>query len=421
MWLLKRGRALARAGWLDNFEGRTENPPKQPWRPWGAHTDARIEGGRLRLVDSSSWFGFGPKGGWGYEYQPLTANWGFEFRAQLETPGVFVQNWALVAFLDQNWTGNQNPDTDQYQTIFSLGRWTEGEDEDEEFVYGARIRLRNKDAINAADVAEWQTTQGSILGPATWDVRIYNDQTITVARDGVVVLCYWEDDPDYRFGPGRRAANFRSLTVDTLLDHLFVYDLRLPTSWTSLFYDDFNRPNGAAGNGWTQIGNNASIVNNSWSTTGTTDGSRALVRPTGITNGRIRIEGTVGGNIGPSNSAKSSLLLCVNNAGNQALACNLLGNKLHLGRYSSALSANLPTWTGFSSLSNPIGVNSGDAVGMTLYDGELTLDVNGQTVVTARGVHAVVPASNDRAGLRVERVFPGSNSNSWNSVRILSL
>lgn len=415
-FLLRRNLPWAWAGWYDSFVRPPEDPIKAPWAHWGSSSvgNGRINASEEMEVDGA--FGLSEFfGGVSYEFQPFTGAWGFDYEVWWPTTSGFAAN-TLYTFIMQDWSRAQYS---AYSNFTSVGLW-------------------HRPAIDGDTV---KISQYSSLS-GTGDVRGEGPSPIGWNGSTITVKCWIEADSyvrvwvnnvlcaqgmltgAWRTGPGRRGINFCNYASNVAYYRwVWIYDR--PSSvpsinvWSSSFYDDFNRANGAPGNGWTQIGTNAAIASNSWSTTGTTDGSRGLIRDTGITSGRVRVEATVGGNSGINNTADSGLVLCSTAAGDQGLCANIFGNQVFISRFSTALSGNPPTFTDLMALTTGVTVATGDVMAFSVYNGFAWLERNGTPIVYATGVHSVVPATNSYAGLRVER-SSSNNSNSWNDVRIYS-
>ncbi|MGY4103405.1 hypothetical protein ACW2Q0_28160 [Nocardia sp. R16R-3T] len=364
-------------------------------------------------------------GGESYEFMPFTSSSGLDLRIWNPVTGVAAQ--AFSVYMTNSWA--------------EIGA---------AFINCVGIRFMHAPATyggsgNAIQICEFanpfsfSNARATFLSPIDFNgtylrIKIWvdDDQFIRVWMNDTYLGSGLISD-GFKLGPGRRCVRFlNSCLNDVWISNanggesapaLYHYDR--PTSFpastvygTSVFYDDFNRANGAVGNGWTVLGSAGQIVSNSYATTGGTDGSRAIIRNTGITNGRQRVEAVVGGALGPNNSADSSLLLCGNSAGTQGLACNVFGNAAYISRYSSSLSGSSPTFTDFASRTD-LTINNGDTLAFNVYDGAAWLEQNGTRRLYAVNVNDVVPASNSWGGLRVERA-PFNDSLSWNDCRILS-
>ncbi|MCM6778017.1 hypothetical protein NDR87_31020 [Nocardia sp. CDC159] len=411
-FLLRRNLPLAWAGWLDDFKRPPENPVKRPWVHLGDGTTADINA--LEELHIPSNYASNNAGGESYEFQPFTPNSGFEMEFWWPVEGLAAQGFGL--YFTDTWARVGAT----FANAVGVRLWHRAEGLGGEEVY----------FVEYPSIFESGTFLGVFQSPVPF---FGNTLTLRVWFDDDRWMRAWLNgnfigartiEPTFRLGPGRRCIRTSNTALcDAWVRWVDHYDRpsSIPSAqvWSSVFYDDFNRANGDPGNGWTQIGTNASIQNNSWSTTGTTDGSRGLIRDTGIASGKIRIEATVGGNTGINNTADSGLVLCSNSAGTQGLCANIFGNRVFLSRFSTALSSNPPTFTDFDAMQSGIAIGNGDLLAFSVYNGNAWLEVNGERVLYATGIHSVVPATNSYAGLRVERAS-SNNSNAWNDVRIYS-
>lgn len=421
-WLLKRGLALSRQGWRDDFNRPNENPIQPPWRQWGDSTSGRVLNNQLRL-DNNGFLNWSV-GGWGAEYQPLTPHWGYEFRADFANT---ANTGSFTVYLDKNWTRGQFQTSSQYQTYLT---WQHDVDDkgtsdpaDDTDSYGVTIVHKNKDAIFAALKDSYTMTQAQFFAAHTWKIDVFHDRAILVTMDGTPVLLYTVDDPDYYFSYDRRGLNFRSNAWDTDVDWFYVYDwLGFPFVWgPGAVSDDFNRANGPVGNGWTVLGD-AQIVNNAYSMPGgfPSDGGRAILRTLGFTSGRVGIAGVLGGNMNPS-AHEQGMVLCSNANGTQGLIARVTNTNAKLFRFSSALTGNPASYTQLGIFKNAIGgLSSGQQLNFEVYDGNAYIWRGPELLAFANNVHAVVPKTNEYMGLLVSR-SAFINSGSWNSVQLYQI
>ncbi|PPJ31854.1 hypothetical protein C5E45_32710 [Nocardia nova] len=398
-----------RAGWFEDFvRPGLENPVQRPWVHLADGSPADINAlGELHIPQNSATV---TGGGESYAFQPITSSWGFDTEFWWPVGGAAAQSFDF--YFTDSWVNRGAAFTN---------------------CVGIRFFYRiTGDTIYVGEFPA-MIQPGSLLGD--WPPPVsFNGHTLTLrvwVEDDRWVRVWLNNtylgsvtlDQTYYFGPNRRCLRMVNASFsDMWMRWLYHYDrpatLPQPGVWNSqIFYDDFNRANGQVDNGWTVFGTAGQIVSNSYATTGTTDGSRGILRSTGVTNGRIRIEATLGGAIAPNNTADSSLILCANTGGTQGLAVNIFGNKLYLSRWSGSLTS--PTFTDFGLPTNGVTVSSGDVVAFSLWDGIGWLEVNGQRRLYAATMNDVVPASNPAAGLRVERTS-FNNSASFNDVRILT-
>jgi hypothetical protein len=346
-----------------------------------------------------------------YQWQPFTPNWGFECEVWYPVEGIdrqlfvvgFTDSWSTIAAPFQNVVG------------VALHHIFGGED---------KVEYWEMPSMWVSPIANqsWTSPVGAFFGQSL-TIRVWceNDEWIRIWLNNQYVGSMRISD-SYKLGPGRRCMRFMNRSYCHCyvrwVDH---YD-RTPsippvTVWSSVQYDDFNRADGPVGGVWTQFGTNAGIVNNSWSNTGTTDGGRGLLWDTGNGSGKIRIEATAGGNTNPNNTAASSLILCSNVDGSQALAANIFQGALYVSNLSGSLVS--PTMADLNSLPSGVTVAPGDRVAFSVHNGTCWIEINGIPKLYVGQAHGTVPATNTYAGLRVER-RSGTNSHSWNDVRVFS-
>jgi hypothetical protein len=408
MFLLRQNKPWAWAGWLDDFNRFPEDPIRQPWGQWGTNSPGKLNAlNELELPPASGT----NLGGVSYEFQPFTPNYGIEFNVWW--PVIGAGESALSLFIMEHWA--------------RVGvNWNN--------TLGVRLFHQPVGSGDTIRIQQWAN-----LNSLSNDVSVGsspvafngNDLTLRVWVDDDRFIRAWMNDvlvawgtllPQYDTSLLRRGVNLMNqAAVPAYFRWVKVYDRpsSFPTSghWVQNFSDDFNRTNGAPGNGWTVLGSAGQIVNNSYSTTGTDDGGRAIIRDGSNSTGRVRVEATVGGNIGPSTSADSALILCSNSDGTQGLAANIFGNQLVLSRWSGSVTG--PTWTVLTSQSVGVTVASGDVVAFSIYNGVGWLELNGVRRLYFHDINSVVPITNTWFGLRVERIS-FSNSNSWNDVRFFA-
>lgn len=408
-FLMRRNLPLAYAGWYDTFDRPVENPIQWPWVHLGDGTPADINTSQELHIPANATTGNG--GGESFEFMPFTPNFGLEYELWWPVAGAAAQTF----------------DTYFTNTWADIGAT---------FLNCAGIRLWQRNVIDGSTVlfAEF---------PSVYSIGTSQQAGSPVAYNGTVLtIKIWIDDdqwmrlwingtyvgsrtisPGFKLGPGRRCVRFlNSSFSDGWIRWIYSYDratsIPNPNVWQTDFYDDFNRSDGAVGNGWTQLGSAAAISSNSWAKNGTNDESCGLLRDTGNSSGRMRIEATVGGASGINNTSDSGLVLCANSAGTQGLSANIFGNQIYLSQFSSSLSGS-PAFTDQASMTTGMTVNTGDKVAFSVYNGIAWIEVAGNRRLYSGAPHNTVPATNSWAGLRVER--QSSNySNSWNDVRIMS-
>lgn len=409
-WLLKRGRALSRQGWRDDFNRANETPVQPPWRSWGDATSARILNNQLRLDDNGflDW----SNGGYGAEYQPLTPHWGYEFYSDFLGSGT----GNFLCYLDKNWTRGQYQSESQYQTSVI---WTHDVDNEEPPNHNYRVRIshKNKDSPFPAYKGTYTISNSStFFAPHAWKIDVFHDKAVVVSMDGNPVLLYTIDDANYYFSADRRGLNFKSANWDTDIDWFYVYDWRgFPfVLGSGGFSDDFNRANGAPGNGWTALGSNAQITSNAWGMAGgfPSDGGRAILRTLGYTSGRVGVSGV----IASPTAHEQGMVLCSNSAGTQGLIARSTATNAKIFRFSSALTGNPASYTQLGVHRDAIGgISSGNQLNFEVYDGNAYIWRGTELLAFANNAHAVVPKTNEYTGLVVSR-SAFINSGSWNSV-----
>lgn len=403
-FLIRRNLPRAWAGWYDSFQRPPEDPIQWPWVHIGDGDKIFINDLEELVIPSN--FVTANAGGASYEFEAFTPNWGIEFEFFWPVSGAIMQ--AIQIYLCESWAKVGA----LYQNM-------------------PVVRLFHEVAQHSIRVSEYPDalTPGSDLG--TWNVpsmasskqilRIWfdNDEFIRIWLNGNFVGSATLD-PAYRAGPSRRCIRISNTTFTGY--HIRWYNAYdRPSSippkevWSSAFYDDFE--SGLA-TGWSQIGTNAAVASGSWGRNGSgTNGSVGLIRDSGVSSGLVRVEATTSDTM--SVSADSGLVLCSNSAGNQGLSANIYAGKIYISRFSTVLSGNPPTFTDFSALTSGLAVAAGDKITFSVYNGLAWIEINGAPRLYAANVHAVVPATNTYAGLRVSRGSL-SNSNSWADVRIFS-
>ncbi|WP_280350322.1 hypothetical protein [Nocardia abscessus] len=408
MFLLRRNLPLAYQGYYDGFNRTAETPVKQPWGMWGEmDADAFISTNELNLPPAPT----GKAGGVSFEFQPFTKCYGLEYEVIWPVSGPGDQ--FLQLFIMPNWS-IVGPDLNNSLGVRLMHQSVGAGD-------SVRIQQWNTPTSLGTDVA----TNGSPVpldGSVPLHLRVWveDDQFVAVWVNDTIT-CAGMLSPTFKTGPGRRGMNLMQFSVTTArYQFADVYD-REPscpdaTHWSPTFTDDFNRSDGAVGNGWTVFDTAGQIVSGSYTTTGGSDGSRAILRDSGITSGYQRISAVVGGAKPPNNSADASLILRANSAGTQALACNVYGDRFYLSYLSGGTLAS-PTWTDFNQTSNTLA--SGDVVTFSAWGDWCWVEVNGVRRAYALNISSVAPQTNSDMGLRVARK-PFNDSHSWDSVSFYS-
>ncbi|MGW5387221.1 hypothetical protein [Nocardia sp. NPDC003963] len=403
-FLIRRNLPLAWAGWYDSFDTYGVGALKRPWRHLGDGTPADFNAlGELHIPTN---YNHTNGGGESYEWMPFTPHWGFECEIWFPVEGLlaqrfsvyFTDSWSRIGAAFQNVVG------------VSLSHAPGGTGETVQVAEFASIWSA------AANAQMWNSPIGAYYGQyVTLRVWVENDEYIRVWLNGSYAGSAMVA-PGFKFGPRRRCARFLNAALcDVWMRWIQHYDK--PSSvpavnvWVPQFSDNFT---GTIGSGWTQIGTGAGVLSDSWAVTGTTDGSRGLLRNTGVSTGRVRIEATVGGAVGPNNTASSGLVLCSNAAGTSGLIANVIAGQLGIGYFSDSLSGNPPTFTYYRTLTTGVTVAAGDKIAFSSYGGLIWIEING-----APRLYAVSDSyiANTYAGLRVSRAS-STNSASWNDVAI---
>lgn len=410
-FLVRRNLPKAWAGFRDTFDRPPQNPLQPPWRHLGGGESSINNIEELvitqQIVNDD---GRGPS----YTYMPFTDCWGFETEVWYPVEGVdnqifmmgFTNTWANVSSAFTNvfgvWLYHDLGGADLIQTGEVPQMW-------------AAIERRQS----------WPSPVGAFQGQ-TLTVRLWceADEWVRIWLNGIFVGAAMIS-PAYKLGPGRRCMRFMNRSYcNVWVRWVHHYDRppstprpTSPAAWASSFYDDFNRADSnTVGNGWTKLDDTRSgIWANSWSTNTTDDGQRAILRDTGITSTRMRIEGTVGGAVGVNSAQDSGLILYSNSVATQGLSANIFSGKVYISRFSGSVG----NFTDISALTSGVTVNNGDLVAFTVWDGTAWIEINGTRVLYADNVHFVVPSTNTHAGLRTKRAA-FNTSHSWNDVRILT-
>ncbi|MFE2994289.1 hypothetical protein ACFXG4_05065 [Nocardia sp. NPDC059246] len=412
MSFLLRRTNRAWAGWrdLDALHSRpNENPIQPPWKRTNTGRTVWLEGNVLKIQDAFETIM--QLGGVSYEMQPFTQNWGCEFDLNCDG-AVLVQQQFWAACISPTWTSVAFTDLANRPMIAihrNVGQ------------LGNTLKVMVYHDLNTIETLA-ETGELSGLMNRTWcrmTILVDRDRLVRAYINGTPLLQQWLPTA-YASGPGKRAMNFlNQCTAWSEMKNFVLFDqqsdFQSVAPWSSVYYDDFNRPDGAPGNGWTQQGSNASIVGNSWSVTGGSDSSNGLLRDTGVTSGIQRVEAIVGGNLGPSGGADASLILRATPDGSEGLSANFFSGTIYLSRFTGGLAT--PTFTDYMSTSE-VTVPNGAKAAFACTNQAAWIEVNGQIVLMA-DVNNKVTTSNSWGGLRVSR-RSGSNSHSWNDVRLLT-
>ncbi|WP_410877337.1 hypothetical protein [Nocardia sp. A7] len=423
-WLLKRSRPLSKQGKLDPFDRANENPPKQPWRPWGDSTPAEILDNKLIIRDSGSFWSLGPRGGWGSEYYPLTANWGIEWSMNMNPVGVLTPR-VFSLFLGKNWINGGDPTAVKYQVLFRWEHYTTTNNDDEtEHHYAVSLWLDDKDSAidQPRKVSYDMGNSANLMAPHTWRIKCVNDNTFILWMDGIVRWVYTIpaglEGGGFLRGPGLRAQAMRATFCEAEIEDWFVYDyVAPPPVWSSdVFYDNFNRANGAPANGWTTVGSDVVINSNSLGLAGglLSDGNRGAWRSGApLSTGNMRLSVTLGGAHGLSSSQDSSVVGRINSAGTLGICLNIFSNKIYIAKFTGSLSS--PTFTDLGM--DELTLNNGDVLNYVITGDEAWVEYAGEILLYVDGINAHSPESNRGYGVRFKRAA-FVNSVAFNDFRV---
>ena len=409
-FLLKRSPELVWAGFFDTFDRPVENPVQRPWVHLGDGTPADIN--NIAELHIPSNYSTTNGGGESYEFQPFTPNWGFDATFWFPPTGVASQgfsfyltdSWARIDALFQNVVGVRLI----YQTPAAGG----------DIVQVGQLATPVSAVTNRGQWSSPVVFNGNTLQLRVW---VDADQFIRIWLNGVYVGAA-VTTPAYRTGPDRRCIRLlNSAACDVWLREFFCYDRVsdvVSGPWSSVFYDNFDRANGAPGNGWTVVGATGQISANAYAKTGTTDGGAAILRNTGLTGGVMRVDAT----IKTATAHEHAIILHANAAGTQGLACRVTTGNAKLFRFSTVLSGNPPTWTQLGSFSAPSTNNAAGHVirAETRPNGSAYVWRGDELLAWADSVFATgVAATNPYAGVFVSRAS-FVNSGQWDDGRLLA-
>ena len=412
-FLLRRNLPRAWAGFYDTFDDYGSGEPIPLQWPWfhvgdgevGWFTDAE------EMVICGNFLSTNA-GGPGYPYMPFTSDWGYEYEMSWPVSGLATQSFTL--YQSAAWAQVNSASFAKVVGVRLMQAPALG---------GISVRVDEFDNVwtPANNLAKWPVPESLFTAwmGTVIRVRVYIDQDKYIR--------VWLNDmylgtaiisPSYQPGPRRRASRF----LNASLANAFIRQFRcydrvsdFPSAglaWFAQFTDNFNRANGPVANGWTEIGANAQhrIISNSYGWVTGTDGSRAILRNSGRVDGRMRVEGIVGGSGNPS-SRPQSLVVRSNAAGTSALVANVLNNTVSLGVVSTSMSDNSPTITLLGEAKMTIA--AGDRIALAVRDNWAWIEVNGNEVFRWFNIDALVPTSQAYYGLRLSR-SSFTNSGSWN-------
>ncbi|OZF09799.1 hypothetical protein CH300_00010 [Rhodococcus sp. 15-1154-1] len=352
-FLLRRSPARALAGWFDTFDRPNENPVLPPWNFWGDSAAFALVDNKLKLAAEGAVRGGNPDGGVAFEHQPLTENWGVEF---VRTISSGSSDAVMDVWLDKNWTEGGSASSTRYQVYVHFERDTKEDDEGKETVTrSVKFYSRDKSTWLWSGIGSdsFNLNAAAWTAAITVKVHVFEDRYMIGWINGYPELLLDLYDPNYRFGPRKRSANFAQIRGPvSSIDDFKTYDLPanpLRKNWTSIFFDDFDRANSTTvGNGWAQTaGNNFGIHQNGLSMNSPvagSDGYRQVRRDAGA--GDVRIEFVLGDGIGdPNLTARSAILARMNAAGTQGLACIIHPRSVTLHGFTWGATLTRPEWT----------------------------------------------------------------------------
>lgn len=408
---MRRHWPLAWAGWrdLDAEHSRpNENPIQRPWQRVNSGRTVWLENNVLKIMDYSETVF--EMGGVSYEKQPFTPNWGTDFDVNLDGNILQQQFWGAV--ITPSWSNVHFTGIAEKPFI---AIWRDAASA----VNSVKVMVYN--SSGSLTTLATTTNYSGFMNRTWWHFRILvdRDRLIRFYWNHILVLQYWLPS-QYAAGLGNRALSFLNQTSAwseqknfRVFDHDTIF--KTITQWPNQTkYDDFNRANGAVDNGWTVYGTAGQIVSNSYATTGTTDGSRAIVVDTGVAHGAQRVEAIIGGAIAPNTGADCSLVLRCAADGSTGLIANIYSSAVFIARYTGGLTA--PTMADYTSTSVPI--SSGAKIAFSVVGDGAWVEVN-DVVVLLADITGDLPLTNSWAGVRVSR-RDFANSASWNDARVLT-
>ena len=399
---------LAKASWSDldtNHARPNEDPIRPPWRRTNTARHVWLESNMLCIADYLNT----PMalGGVSYEMQAFSPYWGFEFDLNIDGNVIQEQfwgaaissSWASVAFTDLA----NVPIITIYRGAISAVN---------------TIRVIVYHALNTIEVLAETNTWNGLMAKNWYRFRVLidRDRLVRVFINSTFALQYWLPAA-YASGLGKRAVNYLNQTSAPsyqanyqLYDRISDFPIMVEADWAAVKSDDFQRPDGAVGNGWAQLGGAAAIAGGKWSPTGTTDGSRMLLTDTGASDGRQRVDGVFGA--APNNTADCSLLLRVSPDGSTGLAANYYAGRVYIARFTGGPSN--PTMIDYTN--SAITINGTVPVSFQSDAQHAWVELGGAVVLMA-DLNNQVSVTNSRAGARVERQS-GVNSPSWDALAV---
>ena len=410
-FLLRRNLPRSWGGFNDSFDTYGVTGIVPPWVHIGDGTPADFNAsGELHIPQNYLTVN---GGGESYEFMPFTPNWGWEAEIWNPVTGLAAQSFSF--YMTDSWTTVAPGSFKDVVGILVRHAPAAGGDT----IQYAEFANTFATAVNAQQWTSPVTFNGNTLTIRCW---VDNDEYVRVWLNGTY-LGMKQTSPTYKFGPRRRCNRFLNNNLNDVWMRYYrcfdrTSDMPSPALlWTSTFYDNYNRANGPVANGWTEYGSNAQarIVNNSYAWNDTNDGTRAVMRDTGRTDGRQRIEAVVGGNANPSGQAQH-LLVRSNVGGTSAIIATVLNNTITLNRLTGSIAVTTPAVTQLATASMTI--SSGNTIALSARDNWAWVEVNGTTVLRAFNIDSMAPVAQAYSGAAVHRnAF--TNSGSWNDTRLL--
>lgn len=407
-FLIRRNLPWAWAGYrdLDALHSRPDqNPVQAPWKSVNSSRLVQLVSNQLVIADAlSTPF---QVGGVSYEFMPYTKNWGVEFDINIDGNVIqqqffamaFSSSWAKVGFSD-------------LIEVPMVAIWRDPASTTQ------NIRVIVYRSLAQIDTLAQTGSIDGLINKNWYRIKMWvdNDRYVRVFINDTLYFAYWLPS-QYATGPNKRGLNLLNQTTNpAYIKSYFHYDrptdFQTGITWhNQVVYDDFARADGAVGNGWLQVGTDAGIVGGRWATTGTNNGSRALLRDTAVTHGAQRVEGVIRS---PSSTSDSSLYLRVSSDGTNGLAANFYSGGIYLSRFTGGLAS--PTMIDY--VSTGLAINDGDQLALSVNGECAWVEVNG-TIQLMAYLNGYVPGTNQWAGARVGRKS-SSNSGSWDDLRILT-
>jgi hypothetical protein len=405
---IRRHWPLAVAGWrdLDTYHSRPdENPIRPPWKRTNSSRTVQLISNQLVIANAlETPF---QVGGVSYEMMPFTPNFGCEYDIRIDGNIIQQQMWLMA--ISPSWAKVGFTDLINLPMV---AIWRDPASTTQ------NIRIVIYRSLAQIDTLAQSGNIDGLINNNWYRLKmlVERDRLIRVYVNDTIYFAYWLPE-QYKSGPLARGINMLNQTTNPAYIRNFVlYDRQsdFPTmvdaDWALVKSDDFQRADGAVGNGWTQVGTDAGIVGGKWASTGTANGSRALLTNTATTDGRQRVVGRFGS--APNGTADSSLLLRVAADRSTGLAANYYNGRIYLSRFTGGVTN--PTMLDYQS--DAAALNGTETVEFACDAQHAWIEVNGATAVMA-DLNNQVPIADSWAGARVERTS-GTASPSWDSLAV---